>query len=83
MAKEFEGMTQREENRHRDYKCFEKARAAGEMTFTVRERDITAPLTILRWIELNFATCPREKLLDAFHDALNMRDSVIPKKNAD
>jgi hypothetical protein len=79
----YQGLTNKDANRTRDYQCFEKARAKGEMTFTVVEHDLTSPLTILRWIELNFATCPREKLLDAFHDALNMRDSTIPKKAAD
>jgi hypothetical protein len=70
-------------HRTMDRRCFEKAQAAGEMTFTLREQDRSAPLTILRWIELNFETCPKDKLLDAFHDALNMRDSPRPKKNAD
>jgi len=81
--KEFEGMTLRDEVRTRDYRCFEKARAAGQMTFTVIEQDQSAPLTILRWIELNFATCSRQKLIDAFESALNMRDSLRPKKAAD
>jgi hypothetical protein len=83
MADNFDGMTLRDEARARDQRCFEKARAAGEITFTVREQDASAPLTIMRWIELNFHTAPRAKLLEAFESALNMRDSALPKKAAD
>lgn len=78
-----EGMTLRDGYRFRDNKCFEKAQGAGETTFTVRERDYSAPQTILAWIGLNFNTAPREKLLDAFERALHMRDSPRPKKVAD
>ena len=83
MANEFEGMTAKDINRFRDNKCFKKAQAAGETTFTVRERDYSAPQTILAWIGLNFATAPRAKLIDAFERALYIRDSPRPKKVAD
>lgn len=79
----FEGMTKKDVNRFRDNQCFTKAQAAGETTFTVRERDYTAPQTILAWISLNFATAPREKLIDAFERALYIRDSPRPKRMAD
>jgi hypothetical protein len=80
---DFEGMTRRDEDRFRDNKCYTKAQAAGETTFTVRERDYSAPLTVLAWIQLNFTTAPREKLIDAFERALYMRDSPRSKKVAD
>lgn len=33
-----------------DLSCFEKARANGESTFTLRAQDITAPLVVDFWI---------------------------------
>jgi len=79
----YQGLTNRDECRTRDYNCADKARNRNEMTFTVIERDPTSPLTILRWIELNWETAPREKLLAAFSSALNMRDSEVVKRAAD
>lgn len=73
----------REKARKMDDKCAEKARARGQMTFTLVEQDLSAPMCILRWIELNWNTCPPDKLRDAFEDALAMQHSDIPKKNAD
>lgn len=66
-----------------DNKCYDKARARGEQTFTLIERDPTAPRTILRWIELNWDTASISKLRDAFEDALCMKASKITKKYPD
>jgi hypothetical protein len=66
-----------------DRKCFDKAVARGEQTFTLVEHDPTAPLTILEWIKLNWKTAPVEKLRDAFEDALAMEHSTIAKRAAD
>lgn len=67
----------------RDVNCYEKARARGQLTFTVVEQDLTAPGTILDWIDRNFETAPIPKLRDAFETALAMRASTIQKKNPD
>jgi hypothetical protein len=74
---------QRELAKKMDSACFEKARKHGEQTFTVVEHDPTAPLTILKWIELNWYTAPVAKLRDAFEDALAMQHSPIAKRPAD
>lgn len=66
-----------------DKDCYDKAVARGQQTFTVVEQDITAPMVILRWIELNWETAPISKLRDAFEDALCMKASKIAKKHAD
>lgn len=73
----------KQKHRQRDFKCHEKALQAGELTFTLREQDMTSPFIILEWIKLNFKTCPNEKLIEAFENALAMKDSKIQKKAAD
>lgn len=35
-----------------DLSCFEKARASGEQTFSLRSQDITAPLVIDFWVRV-------------------------------
>lgn len=77
------GPEQKQVNRKHDNVCYQKAFARDEMTFTLVERDITSPRTILFWIMENFATCPVTKLRDAFEDALAMQHSNVSKKNAD
>lgn len=63
--------------------CAAKAKERGQMTFTLVEQDMSAPLVILEWIKLNWQTCPPEKLRDAFEDALAMKCSPVAKKWAD
>ena len=67
--------------------CHRKAVERGQQTFTVVEQDITAPLTILKWIELQIVMqgnkAPAGKLRDAFEDVLSMLYSDIEKKYAD
>ena len=36
-----------------DRSCFQKARANGEETFSLRSQDITAPLVIDFWVKVN------------------------------
>lgn len=67
----------------RDQNCYEKAKARGQLTFTVVEQDASAPETILAWIGLNLLTAPIPKLRDAFETMLAMRASTIQKKSAD
>lgn len=70
-----------------EHKCYEKAKAKGQLTFTVVEQDLTAPLTILEWIRLQIdkqgAGAPEHKLRDAFDDCLAMLYSTKTKKFAD
>jgi hypothetical protein len=56
----------------RDHKCFEKARARGERTFTLVAQDYSSPAVILEWIKQNLHVTPEAKLRDAFEDAMTM-----------
>lgn len=67
----------------RDMDCYQKAKSRNQLTFTVVEQYMSAPLTILEWVRLNFVTAPIPKLRDAFETALAMKESLIPKKLAD
>jgi hypothetical protein len=53
--------------------CYEKARANGEQTFTLRAQDQTSPAVIAEWIKLNIETAPADKLRDALEECLKMR----------
>jgi hypothetical protein len=57
-----------------DCSCFQKAKAKGEQTFTLRAQDISSPITICYWILANIQTAPPHKLRCALEDALTMRD---------
>ena len=52
---------------------FNKA-SNDETLFILRAQDITAPLAILKWIEVNFLNCSEVKLMDAFNCALKMKE---------
>lgn len=45
----------------------------NEDIFVLRGQDITAPRSIVRWIEFNLYTAPDDKLREAFECALRMR----------
>jgi len=51
---------------------FNKARN-DEMLFVLRAQDISAPLAVIKWIEINFLNCNDEKLREAFECALEMK----------
>lgn len=55
-------------------RCFERAQATGEQTFTLRAQDITSPETVCFWIMRNIETAPEEKLRCALETALSMRN---------
>lgn len=74
--------TQRELGKAMDKKCFEKAQAKGQQTFTLVEQDLSAPRTICFWIMENIETAPVGKLIDALQDALAMRAASV-RKHAD
>ncbi len=74
---------QRERSMKRDENCYTKAKSKGELTFTLREQDQTAPATIVDWIRRNWYTAPATLLYDAFMDALAMRESAVVKKHPD
>lgn len=57
-----------------DRKCFEKAVARGEQTFTLVAQDRTSPEVVAYWILKNIETAPAQKLRHALDDALRMRD---------
>jgi hypothetical protein len=57
-----------------DATCYEKAKAKGEPTFTLRAQDMTAPQTILHWMSLNAETLTHTKLASAGAIAAVMRD---------
>lgn len=65
-----------------DAKCYEKAKARGDKTFTLVGQDRTSPTVICEWIKQNIETCPAEKLREALEDALAMRD-LPGRKSAD
>lgn len=44
-----------------------------ELIFVLRAQDRTSPQIILEWIKQNFETVEEDKLVEAFHCALNMR----------
>ena len=76
--------SQREIQMRMDADCFTRAQQRGETTFTLVERDLSSPKTILFWIMENFdGKTPAPKLRDAFEDALFMLFSPIEKKRAD
>lgn len=57
-----------------DTVCHAKAKQRGQRTFTLVEQDISSARTIAFWILENINTSPREKLVQALNDALDMRD---------
>lgn len=71
-----------ERAQERDLGCFERARALGEPTFTLRAQDVSAPSLVRRWVHQNAATCPPGKLADALACAQAM-DAWPHKKAAD
>lgn len=44
-----------------------------EMLFVLRAQDVTAPLAVIKWIEINFLNCNDAKLREAFECALKMK----------
>ena len=72
--KEIEATPVEEKRKMSDYaNCYEKARANGEQTFTLRAQDQTSPTVIAEWIKLNIETAPADKLRDALEECLKMR----------
>ena len=63
-----------------DEKCFSKAKARGEQTFTLVAQDITSPETVCFWIMRNIETAPEDKLRHALDDALRMRAAKFRKR---
>ncbi len=59
-----------------DQKCYDKAVARGERTFTLVARDISSPEVICEWIKQNINTAPEEKLNEALEAALEMRNNA-------
>ena len=53
----------------RDAECFAKAIKRGEETFTLVQRDPTAPDTIRHWAKLNEATASASKIKQALDTA--------------
>ena len=83
IREEFDAEQQKTKAMAMDSSCFSRARQRGEQTFTLVERDLTAPATIIEWIKLNLATAPPEKLIDALKDAIAMQRSPVVKRHAD
>jgi hypothetical protein len=75
--------TKKEEQMMHDKTCHDKAVSRGQRTFTLVEQDVSTPRTILWWIMENFHTSPDDKLMDAFEDALAMKNSTVEKKQPD
>ena len=65
-----------------DGQCFEKAKKAGELTFTVVEHDMTSSLVIVDWIKYNLRNCRPEKLHNALERAIIMARSDL-RRHAD
>jgi hypothetical protein len=55
-----------------DAECYEKAKAKGERTFTLRAQDMTSPAVICEWIKLNVECTPAKKLHEALDAAIAM-----------
>lgn len=53
--------------------CLKKA-AEDEILFVLRAKDASSPFVVLEWIKINFEDCPKDKLLEAFNCALEMRE---------
>lgn len=70
----------RQKHTKQDIGCAEKARARGQMTFTIVEQDQSAAETIAYWILKNINTAPASKLFDALESALVARE--FPNKKA-
>jgi len=62
--------------------CMQKAKARGQMTFTIVEQDATASETVAYWILLNCKTAPPAKLYEALEFVIAARE-FPNKKNAD
>lgn len=71
-----------EELKALDGTCFQKAKTAGELTFSLREQDMSSPQIICEWIKYNIRTCPPEKLHNALAIAIHMAKSP-KRKHAD
>jgi phosphatidylethanolamine-binding protein (PEBP) family uncharacterized protein len=58
-----------------DSAVYERAKERGQETFTLVAQDLSAPATIIHWIEINIGNevTPDEKLREAFERALKMR----------
>ncbi len=70
----------RKANQVQDGDCYTKAKARGQMTFSLVEQDMTAVQTIAFWILLNVNSAPEEKLRAAFDDMMVMREFKGKKK---
>jgi hypothetical protein len=65
-----------------EVQCHQKAKARGDMTFTLVGQDRTSPSTICWWILQNIETCPADKLRNALERAIQMR-SLPTRKSPD
>lgn len=67
-----------------DSVCYEKAKAKGERTFTLRAQDRTSPRVVVEWIKENIENekCPPAKLHEALDAAIAMRKH-FPRKMPD
>ena len=63
-----------------DNTCIQKAKARGQMTFTVVEQDATAVETVAEWIKLNARTAPPAKLYEALEFVLAAREFPNQKR---
>lgn len=60
-----------------DAEVVRKAKERGDMTFTLVGRDMTAPRVICEWIKENIESCPEDKLWEALHRAITMRNLAV------
>ena len=58
-----------------DLSCFEKARANGEETFTLRSQDITAPLVVDFWVKV------QQRMRDYVKQGLTPEAAVLAVRN--
>lgn len=63
-----------------DQRCFARAQARGDETFTLVGQDLSSPIVICEWIKQNIHTAPDQKLRDALNDAIRMKNLPAEKK---
>lgn len=63
-----------------EVECVQKAKARGDLTFTLVGQDFSSPEVIAYWIMKNIMTCPRKKLVEALDKAIRMRG--LPNRKA-
>ena len=63
-----------------DQSCYQKAKAKGERTFTLRAQDESSPKIIAAWIKENIETAPEDKLIEALGAAIEMRQHPHRKR---